>query len=51
MKETIRRILREESNPILMIRRRVLDDDLEREFSESLEMSSNMLVILMLIFN
>jgi hypothetical protein len=43
LQETIRRILREESKPILMIRRRVPDDDLEREFSESLEMSSNML--------
>ena len=36
-------ILREESKPILMIRRRVPYDDLEREFSESLDMSSNML--------
>jgi hypothetical protein len=43
LNETIRRILREESKPILMIRRRVPDDDLEREFSESLDMSSNML--------
>ena len=36
-------ILMEESKPILMIRRRVPYDDLEREFSESLDMSSNML--------
>ena len=36
-------ILREESKLILMIRRRVPADDLEREFSESLDMSSNML--------
>jgi hypothetical protein len=43
LQETIRRILREESKPILMIRRRVPYDDLEREFSESLDMSSNML--------
>jgi hypothetical protein len=43
LKQSIRRILREESKPILMIRRRVPDDDLEREFSESLDMSSNML--------
>jgi hypothetical protein len=43
LQESIRRILREESKPILMIRRRVPDDDLEREFSESLDMSSNML--------
>jgi hypothetical protein len=43
LQESIRRILREESKPILMIRRRVPDDDLEREFSESLEMSSNLL--------
>ena len=43
LQETIRRILREESKPTLMIRRRVPYDDLEREFSESLDMSSNML--------
>ena len=43
IQETIRRILREESKPALMIRRRVPYDDLEREFSESLDMSSNML--------
>ena len=43
LQETIRRILREESKPILMIRRRIPNDELEREFSESLDMSSNML--------
>ena len=43
LQESIRRILREESKPTLMIRRRVPYDDLEREFSESLDMSSNML--------
>ena len=43
LQETIKRILREESKPALMIRRRVPYDDLEREFSESLDMSSNML--------
>ena len=43
LQESIRRILREESKPILMIRRRVPYDDLEKEFSESLDMSSNML--------
>ena len=36
-------ILREESKPIPMIRRRVPNDELEKEFSESLDMSSNML--------
>ena len=43
LQESIRRILREESKPILMIRRRIPNDELEREFSESLDMSSNML--------
>lgn len=43
LQESIKRILMEESKPILMIRRRVPDDELEREFSESLDMSSNML--------
>jgi len=42
LQEHIRKVLREESKSILMIRRRVPDDDLEREFSESLDMSSNM---------
>ena len=43
LKETIRRVLTEENNLIHMIRRRVPHDDLEREFRESLDMSSNML--------
>ena len=43
LQENIRRILREETELPLYIRRRVPYDDLEREFSESLDMSSNML--------
>ena len=43
LQENIRRILREETRLNTTIRRRVLYDDLEREFEESLEMSSNML--------
>jgi hypothetical protein len=43
IQESIKRILREETELPLYIRRRVLYDDLEREFSESLDMSSNML--------
>ena len=43
LQESIRRIIREETKPILMIRRRIPNDELEREFSESLDMSSNML--------
>lgn len=43
IKESIKRILREETRLNTTIRRRVLYDDLEREFEESLEMSSNML--------
>ncbi len=43
LQESIRRILREETKINTFIRRRVPIDDLEREFSESLEMSSNML--------
>jgi hypothetical protein len=43
LQESIRRILREETELPLYIRRRVLYDELEREFSESLDMSSNML--------
>ena len=43
IRETIRRVLTEENNLIHMIRRRVPHDDLEREFRESLDMSSNML--------
>ena len=44
LQETIKRVLREENSLIPMIRRRVPHDDLEREFKESLDMSSNMLV-------
>lgn len=43
LKQSIKRVLREETKLSLMIRRRVPDDDLEREFRESLDMSSNML--------
>ena len=43
LQESIRRILIEENNLFYMIRRRVPHDDLEREFRESLNMSSNML--------
>jgi len=42
LQENIRRVLREEINYLTIILRRVLPDDLEREFSESLDMSSNM---------
>jgi hypothetical protein len=44
LQETIRRILKEENNLLLMIRRRVPHDVLEREFIESLDKSSEMLV-------
>ena len=44
LQESIRRILREENSLLPMIRRRVPHDDLEREFTESLDMSSNMLL-------
>lgn len=44
LQETIQRVLREENSLLTMIRRRVPHDDLEREFTESLDMSSNMLV-------
>ena len=43
LQEHIRRILREETELPIYFRRRVKADDLEREFSESLDMSSNML--------
>ena len=43
LQETIKRVLREENSLLTMIRRRVPHDDLEREFTESLDMSSNML--------
>ena len=42
-KKNTRKLLREETNLISMIRRRVPPNDLEREFKESLDMSSNML--------
>ena len=41
LQESIRRILREETKLIPMIRRRVPHDDLEREFEESLDATSN----------
>ena len=44
LQETIKRVLREENSLLTMIRRRVPHDDLEREFTESLDMSSNMLL-------
>jgi hypothetical protein len=44
LNETIKKVLMEEKNLIPMIRRRIPHDDLEREFKESLDMSSNMLV-------
>jgi hypothetical protein len=44
IKESIRKVLREENSLLTMIRRRVPHDDLEREFKESLDMSSNMLL-------
>jgi hypothetical protein len=43
LQENIRRILKEETDYLRMIRRRVPHDDLEREFEESLDMASNML--------
>ena len=44
IKESIRKVLKEENNLLPMIRRRVPHDDLEREFIESLDKSSGMLV-------
>ena len=41
LQESIRRILREETKLIPMIRRRVPHDDLEREFEESLDATLN----------
>ena len=41
LQESIRRVLREETNLIKMILRRVQHDDLEREFEESLDLASN----------
>lgn len=43
LQESIRRVLKEETDYLRMIRRRVPHDDLEREFEESLDMASNML--------
>ena len=43
LQESIRRVLKEETDYLRMIRRRVPQDDLEREFEESLDMASNML--------
>jgi hypothetical protein len=44
IQESIRKVLREDNNLLPMIRRRVPHDDLEREFIESLDKSSGMLV-------
>lgn len=41
LQETIRRILKEETKLNQMVRRRVPNDDLEREFNESLDSTSN----------
>ena len=46
LKESIRRILREENSLLPMIRRRIPHDDLEKEFIESLDRASGMLVSL-----
>ena len=46
LQESIKRILREETSLLPMIRRRIPHDDLEREFIESLDKSSGMLVSL-----
>lgn len=43
LQESIIRILKEETDYLRIIRRRVPPDDLEREFEESLDMASNML--------
>ena len=40
LQENIRKVLREETNTLTMILRRVNSDDLEREFEESLDMAS-----------
>jgi len=40
LQESIRKVLREETNTLTMILRRVNSDDLEREFEESLDMAS-----------
>lgn len=41
LQESIRRVLKEETDYFRMIRRRVPQDDLEREFEESLDMASD----------
>jgi hypothetical protein len=41
LQESIRKVLREETNTLTMILRRVHVDELEREFEESLDMISN----------
>ena len=46
LQESIRKVLREENSLLPMIRRRIPHDDLEREFIESLDKSSGMLVSL-----
>lgn len=43
LKESIRKVLREDSSLLPMIRRRVTQDHLEKEFIESLDMASEML--------
>lgn len=43
LQESIRRILREGTDYLRIIQRRVPNNDLEREFAESLDMASNML--------
>ena len=43
LQENIRKVLREENSLLPMIRRRVQQDDLEREFRVSLDMASEML--------
>jgi hypothetical protein len=43
LQENIRKVIREENSLLPMIRRRVPQDGLEREFKESLDMASKML--------
>lgn len=44
LQESIIRILKEETDYLRIIRRRVPPDDLEREFEESLDMASNLML-------
>lgn len=44
LQESIIRILKEETDYLRIIRRRVPHDDLEREFEESLDMASNLML-------